>query len=147
MSLDYARSIGVSNFGLREVEPVIGRRTIPPAVNQVQFNPAHYRRALVDGCWQLDVAPRPTARSAPAGTCRTGRCNGSPSARAGRPHRCYCGGDLQHNLPVIPKSTHRERIHENAQIFDFTLSEQDMAELDGLDQTKGTDRALERKWW
>lgn len=54
---------------------------------------------------------------------------------------------LQHDLLVISKSTHRERIGENAQIFDFTLSSQDMAELDGLDQTNGTDRALERKWW
>jgi len=54
---------------------------------------------------------------------------------------------LQCGLPVITKSTHRERIHENAQIFDFTLSELDMAELDALDQTNGTDRALERKWW
>ena len=34
-----------------------------------------------------------------------------------------------------------------AQIFDFTLSEVDMTELDALDQTNGTDRALERKWW
>jgi diketogulonate reductase-like aldo/keto reductase len=54
---------------------------------------------------------------------------------------------LQHDIPVISRSAHRERIGENAQIFDFALSDQDMAELDGLDQTKGTDRALERKWW
>jgi 2,5-diketo-D-gluconate reductase A len=54
---------------------------------------------------------------------------------------------LQHNLVVIPKSTHRERIEENAQIFDFTLSDQDMAALDSLDRTNGTDRALERPWW
>ena len=43
--------------------------------------------------------------------------------------------------------SNRERIHENAQIFDFALSSQDMAELDALDQTNGTDHALERKWW
>ena len=54
---------------------------------------------------------------------------------------------MQQGLPVIPKSTHRERIEENAQIFDFKLSDEDVAELDALDETGGTDRALERKWW
>ena len=41
---------------------------------------------------------------------------------------------------MLPKSTHRERIEENAQIFDFALSDEDMAELDALDRTGGTDR-------
>ena len=54
---------------------------------------------------------------------------------------------VQRDLVVIPKSTHEERIRENAQIFDFTLSPQDMAELDALDRTKGTDRARERNVW
>ena len=54
---------------------------------------------------------------------------------------------LQRETPVIPKSTHRERIEENAQIFDFELSAEDMAALDALDRTGGTDRARERKWW
>jgi 2,5-diketo-D-gluconate reductase A len=48
---------------------------------------------------------------------------------------------------VIPKSTHRERIAENAHIFDFALSDEDMAALDALDRTGGTRRAQERKWW
>ena len=50
-------------------------------------------------------------------------------------------------MVVISKSTHRERIEENAQIFDFSLSDQDLAALDALDNTGGTDRALERTWW
>jgi 2,5-diketo-D-gluconate reductase A len=54
---------------------------------------------------------------------------------------------LQRDVPVITKSTNRERIGENAQIFDFVLSSEDLAELDALDQTNGTDDALERKWW
>jgi diketogulonate reductase-like aldo/keto reductase len=54
---------------------------------------------------------------------------------------------LQHDNPVNSNSTQRERIRENAQVFDFALSNEDMAELDVLDQTNGTDRALERKWW
>jgi len=54
---------------------------------------------------------------------------------------------IERGIPVIPKSTHRERIAENARVFDFRLSNQDIAELDALDHTRGTERALERKWW
>jgi 2,5-diketo-D-gluconate reductase A len=54
---------------------------------------------------------------------------------------------VQRGIPVIPKSTKRERIEENAQIFDFTLSDEDMHALDALDETGGTGRALERQWW
>jgi diketogulonate reductase-like aldo/keto reductase len=54
---------------------------------------------------------------------------------------------LQRDLVVLPKSTHRERIEQNAQVFDFALSDGDMAALDALDTTGSTDRARERKWW
>jgi diketogulonate reductase-like aldo/keto reductase len=50
-------------------------------------------------------------------------------------------------IPVISKSVHRERLQENAQIFTFTLSAEDMAELDALDTTHDTGQALERTWW
>jgi len=54
---------------------------------------------------------------------------------------------VQREIPVIPKSTHRDRIEQNAQIFDFSLSDADLAALDALDRTNGTGRAQERKWW
>jgi 2,5-diketo-D-gluconate reductase A len=54
---------------------------------------------------------------------------------------------VQKGVPSIPKSTHRERIEANARIFDFELSDEDMAELDALDRTGGTDRAREGAWW
>ena len=54
---------------------------------------------------------------------------------------------VQRDLVIIPKSTHRRRIEENAEVFDFTLSDEDMTALDALDRTGGTDRALERPWW
>jgi hypothetical protein len=57
------------------------------------------------------------------------------------PERC-----IERDVPLIAKSTHRERIAENAEIFDFALSSEDMAELDALDRTGRTERALERKW-
>jgi diketogulonate reductase-like aldo/keto reductase len=145
--LGLARSVGVSNFSGGELEDVIAAGTIPPAVNQVQLSPLEYRRALLDACLRRNVAvvaysPLGTGRHLSNKTVdriaqRTGRTRAQVLLR-------WC---LQHDLLVIPKSTHRERIAENAQIFDFALSDEDMAELDALDKTKGTDRALERKWW
>src|ERR1700733_8291767 len=68
--------------------------------------------------------------------------------RAGRtPAQVLLRWCLQRDVPVIPKSTHRDRIAENAQIFDFALSADDMAELDALDQNRGTDHAQESTWW
>jgi diketogulonate reductase-like aldo/keto reductase len=145
--LGLARSIGVSNFGLREMEAVIAAGTIPPAVNQVQLNPAHYRRALVDGCWLRGVLPEAYS-SLGTGQYLSNRTVNRVAQRAGRsPAQVLLRWCLQHDLVVIPKSTHRERIRENAQLFDFALSDEDMAELDALDKTKGTDRAFERRWW
>ena len=121
--------------------------SVPPAVNQVQFSPQQYRRALLDACLRRNVAAEAYS---PLGTGRnlSDVTVNRVAQRVGRtPAQVLLRWDLQRGLPVITKSTHRERIHENAQIFDFTLSELDMAELDALDQTNGTDRALEHKWW
>jgi 2,5-diketo-D-gluconate reductase A len=145
--LGYARSVGVSNFSASELAEVMAAGTIPPAVNQVQFSPQQYRRALLDACLRRNVAAEAYS---PLGTGRnlSDTTVTQVAQRAGRtPAQVLLRWCLQHGLPVITKSTHRERIHENAQIFDFTLSELDMAELDALDQTNGTDRALEQKWW
>jgi len=145
--LGFARSIGVSNFGARELDEVITAGTIPPAVDQVQFSSLNYRRGLLDACRQQNVA---LEAYSPLGTGRhlTNATVNRVAQRVGRtPAQVLLRWCLQHDVPVISKSTHRERIRENAQIFDFTLSDQDMAELDALDQTKGTDRALERPWW
>lgn len=44
--------------------------------------------------------------------------------------------DLQHGVVTIPKSVHRERIIENAKLFDFNLSGEDMALIDALNQDR-----------
>jgi diketogulonate reductase-like aldo/keto reductase len=145
--LGYTRSVGVSNFSAGELDQVITAATTPPVVNQVNFSPQQYRRALLDACLRQNVAAEAYS---PLGTGRnlSDATVNRVAQRVGRtPAQVLLRWDLQRGLPVITKSTHRERIQENAQIFDFTLSEPDMAELDGLDRTNGTDRALERKWW
>jgi len=142
-----ARSIGVSNFSTGELDQVVAAGTIVPAVNQIQFSPVHYRQALLEACERLGIA---LEAYSPLGTGRhlkdkkVRRIADSASRTPAQVLLRWC---VQRGIPVIPKSTHRERIEENAQIFDFTLSDADMSELDSLDKTKGTARALERPWW
>jgi 2,5-diketo-D-gluconate reductase A len=145
--LGYTRSIGVSNFNLAEVEALLTAATIPPVVNQVQFSPFEYRRRLLEGCRRLGVA---LEAYSPLGTGHhlSDKTVRRVAQRLGRtPAQVLLRWCVQHDVPVISKSTHRDRIQENAQIFDFALSSEDMAELDGLDRTHGTDRALARPWW
>jgi len=145
--LGYTRSIGVSNFDVEELEQVSSAGSTVPAVNQVQFSPFEHRRALLEACEQRGVV---LEAYSPLGTGR--HLSDSTVVRIadalGRtPAQVLLRWCVQRDIPVIPKSTHRERIEENAQIFDFTLSEEDMAALDGLDQSRGTAQARERKWW
>jgi diketogulonate reductase-like aldo/keto reductase len=143
----YARSIGVSNFNVGELEQVLAVADSPPVVDQVQFSPLKYRRRLLDACDEHDVA---LEAYSPLGTGRhlSDRHVREIAERAGRtPAQVLLRWCVQRELVVIPKSTHRERIEENGRLFDFTLSDDDMAALDALDETGGTDRALERNWW
>jgi 2,5-diketo-D-gluconate reductase A len=143
----YARSIGVSNYDVRDLERVMAAATVPPVVNQVQFSPFEYRRKLLEAAERHDVA---LEAYSPLGTGRhlANRTVKQLASRIGRtPAQVLLRWCLQHNLIVIPKSAHRDRIEENSRIFDFTLAAEDMAVLDALDETGGTDRALEGGWW
>ena len=143
----YTRSIGVSNFSVAELEQVIGVAEVPPALNQIQFSPFEYRRALAEACASHGVA---VEAYSPLGT---GRHLNHPviaevAERDGRtPAQVLIRWCIQRDTIVIPKSTHRERIEANARVFDFSLSPEDMARLDDLDQSHGTEVARERKWW
>ena len=131
----------------RRVEQVIAVAGTAPAVNQVQFSPFEYRRALLEACEERDVA---LEAYSPLGT---GRHLADPAVAevaedVGRtPAQVLLRWCIQRHTIVLPKSTHRERIEENARVFDFDLSDEAMARLDALDRTGATDRAREQKWW
>jgi diketogulonate reductase-like aldo/keto reductase len=136
----YARSIGVSNYGVSDLDELLAVAELPPAVNQVQFSPFEYRRRLLQACEERNVT---LEAYSPLGTGRHLSDEGvwEIARRVARtPAQVLLRWCVQRDLPVIPKSTHRDRIEENGQIFDFTLSDEDMAALDALDETGGTDR-------
>jgi diketogulonate reductase-like aldo/keto reductase len=142
-----AKAIGVSNFAADDLDAVVAAADIAPAVNQVQFSPFQYRRALLEACRRHGIvleAYSPLTR---------GRNLAHPTvakiaSRLRRtPAQVLLRWAVQRSIPVIPKSVRRERIAENARVFDFTLDDDDLQALDALDRTGGTDRALERRWW
>ena len=144
--LGYARSVGVSNFSVNQLDEVIAAGTIQPAVNQVQFSAPEYRHGLLDACRQRGVALEASVLWGPADLSNETVMR--VAKRVGRaPPEVLLRWCVQREVPVITKSTNHERIGENAQIYDFALSSEDLVELDALDQTNGTDLALERKWW
>jgi diketogulonate reductase-like aldo/keto reductase len=143
----HTRSIGVSNFGVDDLGKLLATATVAPVVDQVQFSPYEYRTALLDAAGEHQIA---LEAYSPLGTGRhlTSDAVARIAQRHGRtPAQVLIRWCIERGIPVIPKSTHRQRIAENAEVFDFGLTADDIAELDGLDRTGGTGRALERKWW
>ena len=141
------RAIGVSNFAPEELDALLAAANVPPAVNQLQLSPFAYRRALVEACERQGIAVEaysPLTRGRDLADPAVARV----AARLGRtPAQVMLRWGLEHGFAVLPKSDHRERQVENAAIFDFALSAGDVAELDALDRTGGTDRAQEHPWW
>jgi diketogulonate reductase-like aldo/keto reductase len=132
-----AREIGVSNFGVETIERLSRKARRKPAVNQVEFNPFHYRRRLLDHCRREGIvfeaySPLDRGRGLHESAIRAvadglGRTSAQVMLRWA----------IQHEAVVIPKSSRQERIRSNAQVFDFELSPAEMAILDELDQTRG----------
>jgi methylglyoxal/glyoxal reductase len=126
------RSIGVSNFTIEHLEELARASDVVPAVNQVELHPFLYQRDLIDYCQHRGIqvqAYSPLARA---------NYLDEPTVKAvGQSHRrssaqVMLRWSLQHGLSAIPKSTDPGRIRENASIFDFELSEGEMARLDAL---------------
>jgi diketogulonate reductase-like aldo/keto reductase len=136
-----AREIGVSNFGRDRLGRLIRGAARKPAVNQVQFSPFHYRRRLLDHCLEQGIvfeAYSPLDRG-------QGLQNQTIAAIAERlartPAQVMLRWAIQHQAVVIPKSSRKDRINSNAQVFDFDLAETDIRLLDALDRTNASANA------
>jgi diketogulonate reductase-like aldo/keto reductase len=118
-----------------------------PAVSQVNFNPFAFGRAPLDGCQRHGVV---LEAYSPLGTGRllSNPAVGTIAAGAGRaPAQVLLRWCVQRGVLVLSKSTHRDRIAANGQIFDVELTGEERAQRDGLDRTGGTGTVLESKWW
>jgi diketogulonate reductase-like aldo/keto reductase len=136
-----AREIGVSNFGRDRLGKLRRGASRMPAVDQVQFSPFRYRRRLLDYCLEQGIvfeAYSPLER----GQGLQDPAIAAVAERLGRtPAQIMLRWAIQHQAVVIPKSSHKERIFSNGELFDFELAEGDVRILDALDRTNGSARA------
>ncbi len=134
------RAIGVSNYTVRHLEELAASSKTAPAVNQVELHPFVYDPDLADYCERRGIrleAWAPLTRG-----LRFADATVSTIARAhGRtPAQILLRWGIEHGFIVLPKSVHRERIAENAQIFDFSLTRDEVTRLDGLRGGGGVSR-------
>ena len=128
------RAIGVSNFLVHHLEDLLSSAEIKPMVNQVEFHPHLTQKELLAFCKnegiQLEAwSPLKQGQllSEPVLEDLAHKYNKSVA-------QVILRWDLQHGVVTIPKSIKEHRIIENANIFDFELSAEDMDKIDGLNQ-------------
>lgn len=128
------KAIGVSNFLIQHLEEFLPGCKVLPAVNQVEFHPELVQQDLLDYCLAKNI--RPEAWS----PIMKGKVNDIPVLQAlaakyqKTPVQIVLRWDIQKGVVTIPKSVNPKRIAGNADIFDFEISDEDMAKIDRLDK-------------
>ncbi|GEM08316.1 xylose and arabinose reductase [Rhodotorula toruloides] len=134
------KSIGVSNFGVKHLEDLLaGKPKYIPAVNQIDLHPFMTRNELVAYCESKGIvleAWAPLVRGMrfkhPAVVELAEKYKKSPA-------QVLIRYGLDRGFIVIPKSTHKERVIDNANVFDFKLEKADVDRLTSLDEFLVTD--------
>ena len=130
----HCRAIGVSNYSVRELGEILegGRRSVIPAVNQVPYSPFRQQRELAEFCRTQGIRLEGYSPLTRGARLDDGTVRAVAKARGRTPAQVLIRWALQKEVVTIPKSVHKERILENADVFGFSLSREDMAALDAL---------------
>jgi len=128
------KAIGVSNFTIRHIDELLSKTSVIPMVNQIEFSPFLYQKELLEYCNSKNIlleaySPLTRGRKFNNSTLRSISLKYNKSV----PQVLIRWG-LQHKIIEIPKSSNRQHIKENADVFDFELNTNDMNQLDGLNE-------------
>lgn len=131
-----SRSIGVSNFEIEHLQELLNETGVVPAVNQVELHPLHQRRELREFCRQYNIAVEAWG---PLAQGKSDLFERDPIAESARVHRrtpaqVVLRWHIQHGNIIFPKTMQRARMVENSSLFNFVLSDPEMAAIDELDE-------------
>ena len=132
------RSIGVSNFDIRHLEALRKSSGIIPAVNQIECHPLNYNKDLVEYCQAQGIHVQACAPLA-GGACLDEDIICVIATKYGRtPAQIALRWAIQKGFSVIPGSGNVDHIRADADIFGFSIEEEDMAILDTMNCGKRT---------
>ncbi|WP_439818664.1 aldo/keto reductase [Weissella paramesenteroides] len=132
------RAIGISNFQIEHLEALLKTATIRPMVNQLFINPSDLEKDIVAFNEAHDIL---TEAYSPLGTgslLAVPEINDIAEKYGKSAAQVLIRWSLQHGFLPLPKSTHAERISQNADVFDFELTDAEVAALDQLEGVAGT---------
>ncbi|CAH0713575.1 unnamed protein product, partial [Brenthis ino] len=137
--LGLARSIGVSNFNASQIDRLVSNCKIWPAVNEVEVNPTLTQEELVGHCQELAIA---VMAYSPFGFLVARNVPNAPPPRVDDPILVEMANKygkttsqivlrylIERGLTPIPKSTNRNRIAQNIDLFDFNLTDDEVYEI------------------
>ena len=128
------RAIGVSNYMIWHLEELLNNSSTIPAVNQVEFSPYLYQKDLLEFCRNHDIQLEAYSPLTKGYKLNDQKLVDVASKYSKSPAQILVRWALQKEVVVIPKSSRKERIYENSDVFDFTISPEDMSLLDSFNE-------------
>ncbi|MFJ4172567.1 aldo/keto reductase [Microbacterium sp. NPDC089696] len=137
-----SRSIGVSNHLPEHLDRLVAETGVVPAVDQIELHPAYQQRDVL--AWGADKGMRIESWG-PLGQGKYPLFENPAVVAAAEAHgvtpaQAVIRWHLQKGIIVFPKSTRRERMEQNFDVFGFELSDAEIAAIDGIDPLDGSGR-------
>ncbi len=130
------RAIGLSNFWMHHLEFFVPKIKIMPAVNQVEFHPELTQNELLNYCKKHNIQLEAWSPIMQGKVLKIPKIMEIAAKYKKSPVQVVLRWDLQKGVVTIPRTGKPREIISNAQIFDFELSEEDVAEIDSLNRNK-----------
>jgi 2,5-diketo-D-gluconate reductase A len=132
-----ARSIGVSNFQIDDLKRLAAETDVVPAVNQIELHPYLVNDQLRTYGESLGIATEAWSPIAQGAVLDDPTIGEIARGLDRTPAQVVLRWHIQQGFIVFPKSTTAQRVQENFDIFDFTLTDEDMTQITSLDRGEG----------
>ncbi|WP_285856256.1 aldo/keto reductase [Paenibacillus illinoisensis] len=130
------RAIGVSNFQIHHLEDLMTDATIKPAVNQVELHPLLIQSELRDYCSKHHIQIEAWSPLGQGNLLEHPLLQDIAAKYGKSPAQVILRWDLQNGIVTIPKSVTPQRIRENADLYDFELTADEIEQINGLNENK-----------